>query len=74
LNEKVVAAKRAGVKIIIIPKLNEKDLKELPDFVREGLEFRLVETMDEVLEITLKPVEGRELIRSEEDGKRPYAH
>jgi len=60
LNEKVVAAVRAGVKEIVLPKLNEKDLKELPDFVRHGVKFRLVETMDEVLEFALNPSESRQ--------------
>ena len=44
---------RAGVKELILPKLNEKDLKDLPEFVRNGVKFRLVETMDEVLQIAL---------------------
>jgi ATP-dependent Lon protease len=55
LNEKVVAAIRAGVKEVILPKLNEKDLKELPETVRHGVKFRLVETMDEVLQIAMNP-------------------
>ena len=75
LNEKVVAATRAGVKTVIIPKQNEKDLKELPDYVRQGVEFRLVETMDEVLEIALKPAETRGVVPGEPDEKQQaYAH
>jgi ATP-dependent Lon protease len=75
LNEKVVAAMRAGVKEVIIPKLNEKDLKELPDFVRQGVIFRLVETMDDVLEIALNPGESRESVtRSAEEKHLPLAH
>ena len=75
LNEKVVAATRAGVKTVIIPKQNEKDLKELPDYVRQGVEFRLVETMDEVLEIALKPSEPRRVVPGETDDKQQaYAH
>ena len=75
LNEKVVAATRAGVKTVIIPKQNEKDLKELPDYVRQGVEFRLVETMDEVLEIALKPSEPRRVVPGEPDDKQQaYAH
>jgi ATP-dependent Lon protease len=75
LNEKVVAAMRAGVKEVIIPKLNEKDLKELPESVRSGVRFRLVETMDEVLEIALNPGESRQLVRADADEKsQPYAH
>jgi ATP-dependent Lon protease len=75
LNEKVVAAMRAGVKEVIIPKLNEKDLKELPDFIRQGVSFRLVETMDDVLEIALNPGESRQGVQSSALEKHvPLAH
>ncbi|MFC1614873.1 endopeptidase La, partial [Gemmatimonadota bacterium] len=53
LNEKSVAALRAGVNTVIWPKQNEKDLDDLPQEVREGLDIRLVDSMDEVLEIAL---------------------
>ncbi|MEX5220164.1 MAG: endopeptidase La [Nitrospira sp.] len=49
LKEKVLAAHRAGLKRIILPKANEKDLKDIPDEVRQDLEFILVQTIDEVL-------------------------
>jgi len=55
IKEKLLAAKRAGVTTVILPKLNEKDLKELPETVRNGVKFRLVETMDEVLQIAMNP-------------------
>ncbi|HEY3157179.1 MAG TPA: endopeptidase La [Candidatus Eisenbacteria bacterium] len=75
LNEKVVAAKRAGVKTVIIPKLNEKDLQELPDFIRDDLQFKLVETMDEVLEVALKPGESSTYLRrNQEVEPQPYTH
>jgi ATP-dependent Lon protease len=80
LNEKVVAAARAGVKIVIIPKQNEKDLKELPGFLKQAVQFRLVETMDQVLEIALNPSESRTIVARESDEKeqpqaaQPYAH
>ena len=75
LNEKVVAAKRAGVKTVIIPKLNEKDLRELPDFIRDDLQFKLVETMDEVLEVALKPGESSTYLRrNQEEQPQPYTH
>jgi len=74
LNEKVVAAKRAGVKIVVIPKQNEKDLKELPDFIREGLEFKMVETMDQVLEIALRTDEARAAVRGDDPGAPAIAH
>ena len=53
IKEKVLAGKRAGIKTIILPKKNEKDLEELSDHVKEGLEFKFVQRMDEVVEIAL---------------------
>jgi ATP-dependent Lon protease len=85
LNEKVVAAARAGVKIVIIPKQNEKDLKELPDYLKQAVQFRLVETMDQVLEIAMKPSETGTIVARPADetvaepppqpqAASPYAH
>lgn len=53
LKEKTLAALRAGIKKVIYPKLNEKDLPELPSEVKENIELIPVETVDEVLEIAL---------------------
>lgn len=55
LKEKSIAALRAGIKTIIIPKLNEKDIGDLPDEVRQKLRIVLVETVDEVLAEALVP-------------------
>ena len=49
LKEKLLAAKRMGIKTVIIPKRNKKDLEELPKYVKEGMKFILVESMDQVL-------------------------
>ncbi|MDK2823344.1 MAG: ATP-dependent Lon protease [Clostridia bacterium] len=49
IKEKVLAAHRAGSKIIILPKENEKDLEDIPANIKRKLEFFLVEHMDEVL-------------------------
>jgi ATP-dependent Lon protease len=49
IKEKILAAHRAGCKIIILPGENEKDLEDIPDNVRQALKFEMVETMDEVL-------------------------
>ena len=51
IKEKVLAAKRAGIKEIILPKNNEKDLQEVPDRHRKGLKFHAVEHFDQVLKI-----------------------
>ena len=54
IKEKVLAAKRAGIKNIILPKQNEKDLKEVPILHRKGMKFYPVSHFDEVLKIALK--------------------
>jgi ATP-dependent Lon protease len=51
VREKALAAHRGGITTLVIPKRNEKDLSELPDTVRQGLDVRLVSQMDEVLSI-----------------------
>ncbi len=53
LKEKVLAAYREGMKTIVLPKDNEKDIDDIPEVVREKLEFKPVESMDEVLKIAL---------------------
>ncbi len=53
LKEKLLSALRGGIKTVIIPKDNEKDLVEIPDNVKEGLRIIPVSTADEVLEIAL---------------------
>jgi len=58
LNEKAVAARRAGITTVLVPKGNEKDLVELPEDVRDSLAFVLVESMDEVLEKALERPAG----------------
>ena len=55
LKEKSLAAARAGIKTVIIPKLNERDLPEIPEEVKRKVTFKPVETVDEVLEIALLP-------------------
>jgi len=55
VKEKVLAARRAGVTTIILPKRNEKDLEDVPASVRAELHFHFVETIDEVLDIALEP-------------------
>ncbi len=54
IKEKVLGAKRAGIKEVILPKENEKDLKEVPDRHRKGMKFYPVEHFDEVLKIALR--------------------
>jgi ATP-dependent Lon protease len=55
VKEKVLAAYRAGIRQIILPKSNEKDLREVPQEVRDHMAFTFVERMDEVLRLALLP-------------------
>jgi ATP-dependent Lon protease len=60
VKEKVLAAHRAGLKTIILPKDNEKDLADIPKNVLDTLDVYMVQTMDEVLKIALaEPLVGR---------------
>ncbi|KPJ60031.1 MAG: DNA-binding protein [Latescibacteria bacterium DG_63] len=54
LNEKLVAAKRAGIETVLVPKLNVREVKELPADVRKNLTITGVETMDDVLQLALE--------------------
>jgi ATP-dependent Lon protease len=81
LNEKTVAARRAGLKTLLIPKGNEKDLAEIPEEVRDDMEFTLVESMDEVLQHALeRPIAGMvassKQAAASKEGEAParYAH
>jgi ATP-dependent Lon protease len=54
IRDKVLAAHRAGLKSVILPRENEKDLEEVPQQVKEELQFILVDNVDEALSFTLK--------------------
>jgi ATP-dependent Lon protease len=81
LKEKLLAARRGGIKTVIIPKENERDLKEVPDNIKEHLKIRPVKWIDEVLAIALEstpePLSDEEFLAdalsasgdSEKDGK-----
>ena len=55
IREKVLAARRAGVKEIILPRRNEADVQEIPEDYREGLSFHFAERIDEVWAVALLP-------------------
>ncbi len=57
IKEKVLAARRAGVKTVILPKKNEKNLDDIPDYVKREINFVLVENIQEVFDLTL-PLSG----------------
>ena len=72
LKEKLLAAHRGGIKTVLIPKDNVKDLEEIPDNVKENLSIHAVETIDEVLGLALEnPPEGIEFVKVETKAKAP---
>ncbi len=72
LKEKLLAAHRGGIKTVLIPKDNVKDLEEIPDNVKENLAIHAVETIDEVLALALEnPPEGIEFVKVETKAKAP---
>lgn len=54
LNEKLLAAQRSGIKKVLIPKENEKDLKEIPERIKKGLELVTVEKLDDAVKHIFK--------------------
>ena len=72
LKEKLLAAHRGGIKTVLIPKDNVKDLEEIPNNVKQSLAIHAVETIDEVLSLTLEnPPEGIEFVKVEAKPKAP---
>ena len=79
VKEKVLAAYRAGIRQLILPKSNEKDLRDVPQEVRDHMAFTFVERMDEVLHLALLPrphgvadmVSGSEDARRRDSGEQP---
>ena len=59
VKEKVLAAARAGIETIILPKKNEKDLEEIPERIRNQMNFKFIQRMDEAIELALKHAEPR---------------
>ena len=79
LKEKLLAAHRGGITTIIIPKENERDLKEIPDNIKEDLDIHSVKWIDEVLALALSkvpeplpdedPVDIKQIDEKEEDDR-----
>jgi len=53
LKEKILAARRAGIKVVIFPEKNKKDLDDIPEEIRREMEFHMVSSADEVLSIAM---------------------
>ena len=59
LKEKTLAAKRMGIKKVIVPERNRKDLEDIPKYIKKDMEFVFAETMDDVLKVALKKIEKK---------------
>ena len=73
LKEKLLAAHRGGIREVVIPAENERDLKEMPDGVKAGLKIHPVEWMDEVLDLALEPHSAAALPPLPNEAIRPAA-
>ncbi|MBP23495.1 endopeptidase La [Alcanivorax jadensis] len=86
LKEKLLAAHRGGIKTVLIPEENERDLKEIPDNIKSSLDIRPVKWIDQVLDVALthqpSPLSEAELEedlalaeeKNQEGEKRPSTH
>ena len=62
IKEKVIAAPRGGIKTVIIPKANKKDLEDIPKYVLSDLKFVYVDQVDQVLKVALvRPLRSEEV-------------
>jgi len=69
LKEKTLAAKRMGIKKVIIPKRNKKDLEDIPKYVKKDMEFVFAETMDDVIMVALQKDGNRKNRKSSKKNK-----
>ncbi|TGX52188.1 endopeptidase La [Sphingomonas gei] len=75
LKEKLLAALRGGIKMVLIPQENEKDLAEIPANIREGLEIIPVSHVDEVLQLALtEPLTSIDWTDADELAAQPPVH
>ena len=56
MKEKVIAALRSGVKTVVMPEENIKDLEDIPEYIREQLEFKPVSNIDQALKVIFTEV------------------
>ena len=67
LKEKLLAAHRGGIRLVIIPKENERDLKEVPENIKQDLDIRMVEWIDEVFSLALVESPARDASAQEQE-------
>jgi ATP-dependent Lon protease len=74
LKEKTLAARRAGIKTMIIPKENEKDLDDIPKYLRKDMHFIFAETMDDVIASALRKKLPRRIALKKRPGRSTATH
>ncbi len=74
LKEKTLAARRAGIRTMIVPKQNEKDLDDIPKNVKKNMQFIFVETMDEVISSALRKTLPRRIAHKRLPGRSRATH
>jgi ATP-dependent Lon protease len=78
LKEKLLAAHRGGVKLVFIPQENVRDLAEIPQNVKDGLEIKAVKSIDEILPLALveqpTPLVKAPIVKAVDEGKKAARH
>jgi ATP-dependent Lon protease len=69
IKEKVLAAKRAGISSVLLPQLNQRDLEDVPEAVRQALRFEFLETVDQALKLAVEPADA-----NKPSGYQPEQH
>jgi ATP-dependent Lon protease len=73
VREKTLAARRAGIKTVILPALNEPDLAELPEEIRKDMTFIPVETLEQVVNVALDGSQKTEVRNQKSDASSQAA-
>ncbi|MEN6421979.1 MAG: endopeptidase La [Smithella sp.] len=73
IKEKVLAAYRAGIKTILLPEWNRKDIEDIPPNVRESISFHFVQDMMDVVKLALEPAKDKKTAKKTAKRKRPVA-
>jgi ATP-dependent Lon protease len=63
IKEKVLAAYRAGIKTLLLPAWNRKDIEDIPAYVRKNISFHFIKDMMDVVSIALEPVKKKKIIK-----------
>jgi ATP-dependent Lon protease len=74
LKEKTLAARRAGIRTMIIPKENEKDLDDIPKYLRKDMQFIFATTMDDVILTALRKKKVRRIVHKKLPGRSRATH